>query len=134
MARINLVRKQNYYQWREQFQSNQRPIGNKNILNRRIWIRDVKIKKILPQFKNVEVKHRGRVDRRMIVMRETIYLCDKRRLQYWRLIYMCVCPCVCVCVCVCVCAWVCVFKQACLYIYSNAKIKINENLNYTAFY
>lgn len=51
MARAKLVNRRNYYQRREQFLSGQRPIRNKNVLNRRIRNRQVKIKKILSHAK-----------------------------------------------------------------------------------
>ena len=40
------------------------------------------MKKVIPKFKNTEVKHRGRVVRNMVVRRKTIYLAEKRRVQY----------------------------------------------------
>ena len=41
--------------------SGQRPIRNKNILNRKVRDRGIKIEKLLPHFKNIQVKNRGRV-------------------------------------------------------------------------
>lgn len=40
---------------------------------RRVRARDIKIKKLLPQSKNVEVKKRGQIVRRMTVRRKTIF-------------------------------------------------------------
>ena len=57
-------------------------MGVKNIENRRIIIRRYKIKRILAQPKNVEVKHNGRVVRRMVVRRSTIYPGSRRRNYY----------------------------------------------------
>ena len=57
-------------------------MGVKNIENRRIRNRRYKIKRILAQPKNVEVKHNGRVVRRMVVRRSTIYPGSKRKNYY----------------------------------------------------
>ena len=57
-------------------------MGVKNIENRRIRNRRYKIKRILAQPKNVEVKHNGRVVRRMVVRRSTIYPGSRRRNYY----------------------------------------------------
>ena len=42
----------------------------------------VKIKKLLPQFKNVEVKKSGRLIRKMTVRRKSIFPASKRRREY----------------------------------------------------
>lgn len=81
MAKMKLVRKQNYFQRRQNFQANPRPIGNKNIFNRRIRLRDIKIEKTLPQYKNIQVKHGVRVVREMVVKSKTYYPSNKRRLK-----------------------------------------------------
>ena len=57
-------------------------MGVKNIENRRIRNRRYKTKRILAQPKNVEVKHNGRVVRRMVVRRSTIYPGSKRKNYY----------------------------------------------------
>ena len=57
-------------------------MGVKNMENRRARNRRYKIKKILTQPKNVEVKQNGRVVRRMVVRRSTIYP-DSRRRNYY---------------------------------------------------
>ena len=44
MARTKLVSRSNYFQRREQFLFSQRPIRNKNIVNRRVGDRIIKIK------------------------------------------------------------------------------------------
>ena len=41
-----------------------------------------KIKRLLPQPRNFEVKKRGVVVRRMVVRRETIFLAEARRAYY----------------------------------------------------
>ena len=57
-------------------------MGVKNMENRRARNRRYKIKKILTQPKNVEVKQNGRVVRRMVVRRITIYPGSRRRNYY----------------------------------------------------
>ena len=57
-------------------------MGVKNIENRRIRNRRYKTKRILAQPKNVEVKHNGRVVRRMVVRRSTIYPGSRRKNYY----------------------------------------------------
>ena len=49
---------------------------------RRIRVSDVKIKFLLPQVKNVEVKHRGNVVRKMIVRRVAKHGAKKRNVVY----------------------------------------------------
>ena len=66
MARTKLMRKQEYYQRKKEYQAAaQRSIGNKNIFNCIIRNRRIKIKKVLPQFRDLEVKHSDKVVRRM---------------------------------------------------------------------
>ena len=50
--------------------------------NRRVRNRRYKIKRILAQPKNVEVKQNGRVVHRMVVRRSTIYPGSRRRNYY----------------------------------------------------
>ena len=57
-------------------------MGVKNIENRRIRNRRYKTKRILAQPKNVEVKHNGRVVRRMVVRRSTIYPGSRKKNYY----------------------------------------------------
>ena len=54
-------------------------MGVKNMENRRVRNRRYKIKRILAQPKNVEVKQNGRVVHRMVVRRSTIYPGSRRR-------------------------------------------------------
>lgn len=66
MGRTKLMRKQEYYQRKKEYQAAaQRSIGNKNIFNRIIRNRQIKIKKVLPQFRDLGVKHSDKVVRRM---------------------------------------------------------------------
>ena len=86
MPMAKLWQEQNWWkkiERRVQFLSSQRPIGNKNILNRKIRDRQTKNKKLLPPFKNIQVKNRGRVVKEMIARRKTTYPAGKQRLQYW---------------------------------------------------
>ena len=53
--------------------------GEKNIDRIRVRNRRYKIKRYLAQPKNVHVKHNGRVVRRMVVRRQTIYPSTRRR-------------------------------------------------------
>ena len=57
-----------------------RPLGMglKNMEDRRVRNRRYKTKRILAQPKNVEVKQNGRVVRRMVVRRSTIYPVSRR--------------------------------------------------------
>ena len=57
-------------------------MGVKNMENRRARNRRYKIKRRLTQPKNVEVKQNGRVVRRMVVRRITIYPGSRRRNYY----------------------------------------------------
>ena len=56
--------------------------GEKNNDWIRITNRRYKIKRILEQPKNIDVKHNGRVVRRMVVKRSTIYPSTRRRREY----------------------------------------------------
>ena len=58
-----------------------RPVGRGEKNNERIRVRNrrYKIKRYLAQPKNIHVKHNGRVVKRMIVRRQTIYPSTRRR-------------------------------------------------------
>ena len=56
--------------------------GEKNNDRIRIKNRRYKIKRHLAQPKTVDVKHNGRVVRRMVVRRQTIYPSTRRRREY----------------------------------------------------
>ena len=56
--------------------------GNKDILNRRLRNAPFKIKKLLPQTKQAEVKNNGQVVRRMNVRQKSYYFSENRRLQF----------------------------------------------------
>ena len=60
-----------------------RVVAAKEIANRR-RIENYKIKILLPQGKNVEVKHRGNVVRRMRVRRRAIFAGKVRNIRYGR--------------------------------------------------
>lgn len=54
------MRRQKYYQRRQQYQAaTPRPIGNKNMLNLRIRNRQIKIRNVISQFRDVEVMYRA---------------------------------------------------------------------------
>ena len=61
-----------------------RPAGMSQKNNDRIRIRNrrYKIKTVLAQPKNIDVKQNGRVVRRMVVRRQTIYPNTRRRREY----------------------------------------------------
>ena len=61
-----------------------RPVGRGEKSNDRIRVinRRYKIKRYLVQPKNIDVKQNGRVVRRMIVRRQTIYPSTQRRQEY----------------------------------------------------
>ena len=61
-----------------------RPVGRGEKNNDRIRVRNrrYKIKRYLAQPKNIHVKHNGRVVKRMIVRRQTIYPSTRRRREY----------------------------------------------------
>ena len=56
--------------------------GEKNNDRIRIRNRRCKIKRSLARSKNVDVKRNGRVVRRMVVRRQTIYPSTRRRREY----------------------------------------------------
>ena len=51
-------------------------------VRRRIRTHDVKIKFVLPRIKNIDVKHNGRVVRRMVVRRVAKHAAKKRNVRY----------------------------------------------------
>ena len=51
-------------------------------IRRRIRTHDVKIKFVLPRIKNIDVKHNGRVVRRMVVRRVAKHAAKKRNVRY----------------------------------------------------
>ena len=51
-------------------------------IKRRIRTHDVKIKFVLPRVKNIDVKHNGRVVRRMVVRRVAKHAAKKRNVRY----------------------------------------------------
>ena len=57
-------------------------MGQKNNGRIRVRNRRYKIKRLLAQPKNIDVKQNGRIVRRMIVRRQTIYLSTRRRREY----------------------------------------------------
>ena len=57
-------------------------MGQKNNDRVRIRNRRYKIKRFLAQPKNINVKENGRVVRRMVVRRKTIYPSNRRRREY----------------------------------------------------
>ena len=61
-----------------------RPAGREEKNNDRVRIRNrcYKIKRILAQPRNIDVRHSGRVVRRMVVRRVTIYPNTRRRREY----------------------------------------------------
>ena len=61
-----------------------RPAGRGEKNNDRVRIRNrhYKIKRILAQPRNINVRHNGRVVRRMVVRRSTIYPSARRRREY----------------------------------------------------
>ena len=61
-----------------------RPAGRKEKNNDRVRIRNrpYKTKRILAQPRNIDVRHNGRVVRRMVVRRGTIYPNTRRRREY----------------------------------------------------
>ena len=61
-----------------------RPAGREEKNNDRVRIRSrrYKIKRILAQQRNIDVRHNGRVVRRMVVRRSTIYATTRRRQEY----------------------------------------------------
>ena len=61
-----------------------RPVGRGEKNNDRIRVRNrrYKIKRYLAQPKNIDVKHNGKIVRRMIGRRQTIYPSTRRRGEY----------------------------------------------------
>ena len=57
-------------------------MGQKNNDRVRIRNRRYKIERFLAQPKNIDVKQNGRVVRRMVVRRQTIYPSSRRRREY----------------------------------------------------
>ena len=57
-------------------------MGQKNNNRIRVRNRRFKIKRFMLQSKDIEVKHNGRVVRRMVVRRQTIYPSTRRRQEY----------------------------------------------------
>ena len=62
--------------------SNQRNQTRSPPIRRRIRTHDVKIKFVLPRVKNIDVKHNGRVVRRMVVRRVAKHAAKKRNVRY----------------------------------------------------
>ena len=62
-----------------------RPAGRGEKNNDRVRVRNrrYKLKRILAQPKNIDVKQNGRVVRRMVVRRSTIYLSTRHRREYY---------------------------------------------------
>ena len=67
---------------RPNFNFDQRRVAAAKEMRRRIRASDVKIKFLLPQSKNVEVKVRGNVVRRMKVRRVAKHGAKKRNVRY----------------------------------------------------
>ena len=89
MARTKLVTRNNYRQRKEQFRkANQRRPNPKRprtgviSIEGRIRNRNIKIKQLIPQPKNVQVKKNGNVFRRMVVRRRTIYPAERKCVAY----------------------------------------------------
>ena len=61
-----------------------RPAGRGEKNNDRIRVRNrrYKIKRYLAEPKNIDVRHNGRVVRRMVVRRQTIHPSTRRRREY----------------------------------------------------
>ena len=81
MERTKLIDRANYNHRRANYQRRRVRSGIKNI-DGRIRNRDIKIKQIIPQFWNIEIKKNGQVVRRMTVRRKTIFL-GNRLVEYW---------------------------------------------------
>ena len=62
--------------------SNQRNQTRSPPIRRRIRTHDVKIKFVLPRVKNIDVKHNGRIVRRMVVRRVAKHAAKKRNVRY----------------------------------------------------
>ena len=72
MARTKLIARANCNRRKANYQRRRVKSGIKNIEGR-IRNRDIKIKQIIPQSQNIEVKKNGQVVRRMTVRRKTIF-------------------------------------------------------------
>ena len=61
-----------------------RPAGKGQKNNDRIRVRNrsFEIKRFMLQPKNIDVRHNGRVVRKMVVKRQTIYATTRRRREY----------------------------------------------------
>ena len=81
MARTRLIARAKYNLRRANYQPLRVRSEIKNIEGR-IWNRDIKIKQIIPQSQNIEVKKNGQVVRRMTVRRKTIFP-GNRPVKYW---------------------------------------------------
>ena len=57
-------------------------MGQKNNDRIRVRNRRYKIKRFLAQPKNIDVKQNGRIVRRMVIRRQTIYPSTRRRREY----------------------------------------------------
>ena len=57
-------------------------MGQKNNDRIRVRNRRFKIKRFMLQPKNIDVRHNGRVVRKMVVKRQTIYPTTRRRREY----------------------------------------------------
>ena len=68
--------------WRPNFNFDNRRVAAAKEMRRRIRASDVKIKFVLPQSKNVEVKVRGNIVRRMRVRRVAKHGAKKRNVRY----------------------------------------------------
>ena len=62
--------------------SNQRNQARSPPIRRRIRTHDMKIKFVLPRVKNIDVKHNGRVVRKMVVRRVAKHAAKKRNVRY----------------------------------------------------
>ena len=71
MARTKVTARANYNRRKGQF--HRRPRSGIKSIEGRIRNRDIKIKQIIPQSRNIDVKKNGQVVRRMVVRRKTIY-------------------------------------------------------------
>ena len=62
--------------------SSSTPVAALPVRRRRIRAHDVKIKFVLPRIKNIDVKHNGRVVRKMVVRRVAKHAAKKRNVRY----------------------------------------------------
>ena len=77
MARTRVVQR-----WRPNINFDNRIVAAAKEMRRRVRASDVKIKFLLPQSKNVEVKVRGNIVRRMRVRRVAKHGAKKRNVRY----------------------------------------------------